>query len=565
MKKEMIAFSIMLLMATAITVTPMPLAQEKEDLTFSFAYPMELPLWERVLEIFKSSCDDIGVKIEIQPLETGAWIDIMTETHDFDLVMCGMLMEPTPSYLPSMFHSKYSEAGFNSAGVEDSELDAILDSSMTTTDPTELKDLIFQIQEMIAQNLYCIPVFSKEIVYGYSSGFTGFVGMPGGVVNTWTYLGVHPVGEEYGGSLTIGMTGDIKTQNPLLRTLALESYIDDTIYDTLIRFAPDLSFVPCLAKSWEVGEDEKTWTFYLVDNATWHDGVPFTARDVKFTIDTVLENEPPTWYSYFEPIDSVEVIDDYTIQIHTAEPYAWMMTTFATFPPLPEHLWSSISWDEPYPPMVGTGPFKWVKYVRGEYIELEKNPDYWRKGKPLLDKILWKVYASAPAQVLALQAGESNLMYRYIPPETVKTLIKDPNVGIGLAPGLNFRYFIPNLRRPPFDDINLRKALAYAVDKDTVVNSLLLGYGMQIDSFVPESWGIWNNPDVTTYEYDLAKANEILDAAGYIDVDNDGVRDMPGTSPPPPPTPTWVWIAIGVIVAAVVSGGTVYGISRRRT
>ncbi|MHA1581642.1 MAG: ABC transporter substrate-binding protein [Candidatus Baldrarchaeia archaeon] len=555
---------VVILIATSMVVVPgiLTVAQGGE-LSFDLIAPGELGYWIRVCEIFKRSCEDIGIKINVKAMETGAWVSAMMDTHDFDIAMCGMLMEPTPSYLPLLFHSKYAEGGFNIAGVNDSELDALLDQSQVTVDQEELKNIIWQIQERIAENVYSIPIFAEDVVFAYSNKFTGIIGIPSdGAVNIWSYINMRRTSGE-GGEMKIGMLGDIKTNNPLLRTLSLEGYIEHMVFETLVAFDVNLTVVPWLAESWEVSENGTVWTFNLRNNVTWQDGVPFTADDVVFTIETVLENKPPTWYSYFELIDRAEAVDNYTVRVYMKQPYAWTLTTFASFEILPKHLWKDVPWNTTNPPMIGTGPFKWVKWEKGEYIELEKNPNYWQAGKPHLDRVLWTVYETGSAEVLALRSGEVDLMYRYIPLESIKTLIEDPNIVVGVSPGLNFRYFIPNLRRAPFNDINLRKALAYAVDKETIVNAIMLGYASPIDSFVPQAWGKWNNPNVPKYEYNLTKANEILDKAGYLDVDGDGIRELPGT-PAPSAVPFWVWIAVAVVITAVCSGGATYVVLKRK-
>ncbi len=542
MNRRLILISILVLMLLISATMPMIMevqALERKKLIFDLIVPTELPMWVRVAQIYKEDLAKIGIKVNVKAMETGAWINAMMKTHDFDIAMCGMLMEPTPSYLPELFHSKYAKSGFNIAGVNDSKLDKLLEDSMVTTDPVKLKQIIYEIQRIIAENVYSIPIFTEYVIFAYNKKFTGFVPMPGGIMNIWTYLNVRLASGEEGGVLRLAMIGDIKTQNPLLRTLALEAYIDRMIYDTLVEFAPNLSVVPYLAERWEVSKDGKVWTFYLVKNATWHDGKPVTADDVVFTISLVLKYKPATWYSYFELIDHAEAVDKYTVKIYMKKPYAWLLTTFASFPILPKHIWEKTPWNASNCSMIGSGPFKWVRWKRGEFIELVRNPNYWRKGHPHLDKILLKVYADSSAAVLALRAGEVDVMYRYIPRTAIATLKQDPNIEVGQAPGLNFRYFIPNLRRKPFDDINVRKALAYAVDKETIVKKLYLGYAIPIDSFVPQSWGVWHNPNLPQYPFNLTKAAEILDKAGYIDVDNDGIREMPGAvTPTPSPSPT---------------------------
>jgi peptide/nickel transport system substrate-binding protein len=281
-------------------------------------------------------------------------------------------------------------------------------------------------------------------------------------------------------------------------------------------------------------------TFHLKPDLKWHDGQPLTARDVIFTFEYTVANEAvggpgPEIWKYF---DSGEAPDDLTAVVHLKEPYVWATEAFGTMYIIPEHIWKDTTivpkydWDQTLvqskPEIaVGSGPFMFDSWVPGEYVKLVKNPNWWMSGHPLIDSVIFRKIDTESARVLAIQKGEVDTERYTLDPSMIEQVKSNPDIVVTHAVD-QWDYILAfNNKSPPFDDIWVRRAIAYAIDKDDVVKRGALGYGTVTESYCPESfYPFWHNPNVFTYPYDPDKANKILDEQGYLDVDGDGIREL---------------------------------------
>lgn len=295
--------------------------------------------------------------------------------------------------------------------------------------------------------------------------------------------------------------------------------------------------VPRLAESWEASEDGRTWTIKLHDGITFSDGTPFTAETAKRNIDWYA-NSPSLseWFAETWSPPEVEVIDELTFSYTTPDPiinspdYDWVWWYM-----LNPNIWGEIPEEELYTyeafPPVGTGPYTVTEYVPGEYIIFDDRPDYYR-GDPPIDRVVYTLYSNPDAIVNALLAGEIDLTTPWLPPEAYDTLAGAPNVTVeekepyaGSLYWLIFNLYDGGTKNPAVDDPVVREAIDYAIDKQQLVDVALLGHGVVL----PTSWAgvtdIEVAPDMEVTPYDPAVANQLLDDAGYIDSDNDGVRE----------------------------------------
>ncbi len=336
-------------------------------------------------------------------------------------------------------------------------------------------------------------------------------------------------------TLRVGIPGEIDNLNPLIGVLAAGGYVRSLIFDTLLLQPTNRSFIPWLAESYEVDEENLKITFKLRPNLKWHDGMPLTAKDVEFTFNLIINSE------YTEKIDRwnlrgfieyVKATDDRTVEFKLKEPFApalWYIGIL--IPILPAHIWSNVdpttfkNLDNP----VGSGPFKFVKYTPGVSIELEANPDYFM-GRPKIDKLVIVLYKSTSSMMLDLQAGNiDTISAATVSPELVPVLLKDPNIRIVQRPDLGFiRFLAFNLMKYPFNIREFREAVAYAIDKEAIVKTVMLGYAdPAADGYVQKIQGIWYNPEIGYRKQDFDKARSILDSIGFKDTDGDGIRETP--------------------------------------
>ena len=333
--------------------------------------------------------------------------------------------------------------------------------------------------------------------------------------------------EEGKTTLTITVAEEISSLNPLVGNSLVDWFIFNLIYDKLAIYDTSLKPRPWIAEGWEVSEDGTVWTLHLVKNATWHDGTPVTAADVEFTINYIKQHEVSLWMDEVADIESVEALDDYTVTIKTSKPIAYLDTyVFPRLPIIPKHIWEKIEEPELYPNdnPVGNGPFKLAEYKPGEYLRFVANENYWR-GKPYIDEIIVKIGLTPDAAFLELKAGKLDILV--LSPEYVKEAEKDPNLKVILTEDIYFDYIVLNTQKYPLNIKEFRHAIAYAINKQELVDRILLGYGEPMYSVIPPAYKFWHNPNVTKYEYDPEKAKEILDQLGFKDVDGDGWRETP--------------------------------------
>ncbi len=328
----------------------------------------------------------------------------------------------------------------------------------------------------------------------------------------------------------IALAEEISSLNPLVGNSLVDWFIFNLIYDKLAIYDTNLVPKPWLATNWTVEPDHKTWIIHLVKNATWQDGVPFTADDVVFTINYIKKHkEIWLWQDEVQYIESVKKIDNYTVEIKTSIPVSnlpWYV--FPRLPILPKHIWEKIDNPTKYPNLhpVGNGPFILVAYKPGEYIEFKANPHYWR-GKPHVDCILGKIGLTPDTAFLELKKGDLDIMV--LSPEYVKEAEEDPHIKVIITPDIYFDYVVMNEKKYPFNITDFRRAIEYAINKQDLVNRVLLGYGEPLYSVIPPAYKVWYNPNVTKYTYNPKKANEILDKLGFVM--KNGIRYLPNGKP----------------------------------
>jgi peptide/nickel transport system substrate-binding protein len=332
-----------------------------------------------------------------------------------------------------------------------------------------------------------------------------------------------------GGALRVqfGTTFDADNLNPFVGYSGTSYEIFHLNYDFLVGYATDLSPRPELATSWDTSPDGKVWTFHLRHGVTWQDGEPFTAADVVFTYRYIIKNDLTAFTSYTNNIQKVEALDDFTVKMTCGKPKANMLRLW--IPILPEHIWSKVPGDKAgkdylnKPPIIGTGPFQTVEVKKGSYIKLVKNPDYWDTGKPTIDELVIAIYQNADTMTQDLKTGTLDYALG-IPTAQFKALKSDLVLKTNAA---NLRYFDEiamncyddpaSLGNPVLRDPKFRQAISWAVDKQKIVDLAYGGYALVgqglITPDVPTYY--WQpSPDIT-FGFDLEKAGQMLDAAGY--------------------------------------------------
>lgn len=334
-----------------------------------------------------------------------------------------------------------------------------------------------------------------------------------------------------GGSVTFALN---KEPNSLvaLATVADPTIIVSTkIHDSLVSMDKDGNPRPCLATSWTMAEDGKTVAFTLREGVKWHDGKDFTSADVAFSL-MALQQHNPRGKGSLSALEKVETPDAHTAVLRLSAPIPYLLTVLCGFesPIVPAHVYGA---DTPatHPNNnnpVGCGPFRLKEWKVGSHIVLEAFPDYWDKGKPYLDTIVYKVIADSAGVAVALETGEADLMPSGgIPQRDTDRLVKLPHltkddIGIvGITAGVVRIEF--NLANEYFRNPKVRQAVAHAIDKEFIKKNLAGNYAVVTDSVLSPLLKPYYSDDVTTYPFDVKKANQILDEAGYKK-GKDGIR-----------------------------------------
>ena len=313
---------------------------------------------------------------------------------------------------------------------------------------------------------------------------------------------------------------------PYISTSAPISQVTAKIYDGLLEYGFDLKPRPSLAESWDIAPDGKAVTFKLRKDVKFHDGKPFTSADVQFTIMEVLKKVHPRGINTFRDVTAVETPDPYTAVFKLANAAPYMLSALSGYesPMLPKHVFSQgdirshANANQP----IGTGPFKFVEWRRGELVRLDKNPDYWRSGLPYLDRIVVRFINDEATRTAALEKGEAHVAgFGGVPYNDAKKLAQLPSIEVTtkgyemISPVVEL---LINTKKTPLDNQKVRQAIAYAVDRQFVIDNIWFGFGKPAtgpmsSNFAPS--GLYT-ADVTKYQVPDAidRANKLLDEAG---------------------------------------------------
>jgi peptide/nickel transport system substrate-binding protein len=348
-----------------------------------------------------------------------------------------------------------------------------------------------------------------------------------GIVGTVAAIGLASAAQaqtpKRGGTLTV-----IAQPEPVILTAALSTssptgIFSTNVFDGLIEYDNNFHLKPGLAVKWNLSDDGKTLTLDLRHGVKWHDGAPFTSADVKWTLENVWKKYHPRNQALFANTERVDTPDDYTVVIHFSKPSLAVLSSLNSngAQVLPKHLYEGTDiLNNPYNNKpVGTGPFVFRKWVKGDYILLERNPDYWDKGKPYLDRVIYRVIPDGGARTAALEKGE--VQYAPLSPVPARdaqrlaklsTLRVETNGYEWLSPWL---FLDVNVDRPFLKDVRVREALYRSIDRDAYNRVVWYGFGKPAVSPVASTLTTFFDPSVPQYPYDVKKANALLDAAGY--------------------------------------------------
>jgi ABC-type transport system substrate-binding protein len=299
------------------------------------------------------------------------------------------------------------------------------------------------------------------------------------------------------------------------------------VFDTLLHYNDDFSPKPWVIESWEVSDDKKTYILHIRKGIKFHNGKEANADVVKFSIEYWA---PYRYCRYMKYIDKIEKIDDYTLKVTFKEPYSPFLLElpriYLTLPETVDDKGNIKEW-------IGTGPFILKEYKKDQMAVLVRNDNYWNKEKmPKIEKVIWKVIPDENARIMALKSGEVDAIgvtehYLSIPAQRIPELQKTPGIKVMIADKGTIETYSFNYKKGPLADVRVRKAIAYAIDREGLCRDLFFN--------IPKPTGHLLLPDfihgpknVEPYTYNPEKAKKLLAEAGYKDTDGDGILDKDG-------------------------------------
>jgi ABC-type transport system substrate-binding protein len=305
--------------------------------------------------------------------------------------------------------------------------------------------------------------------------------------------------------------------DPRVGTDAQSERIDELIFDSLLRRDRNSNLVPSVAERWE-SPDPLTYVFHLREGIRFHDGRELTARDVRYTLNSMISGAVQSAKTgSFSRIASVEAPDKRTVTIHLKEPYAsflWNLTQGA-LGIVPEGAGNNVGANP-----IGSGPFEFVSATPDEDVVLRRNPNYWA-GAPKIAAVKFRVVPDDTTRALEMRKGSADVELNALPADTVAALEKEPNLAVTRELGNSYQYIGLNLRNPQLSR-RVRQAIAYAINRDEIIHYLWKGLVRPANSILPpEHWAY--EKDLPVYAYDPAKARQLLDEAG-LPPDRAGVR-----------------------------------------
>jgi len=334
----------------------------------------------------------------------------------------------------------------------------------------------------------------------------------------------------YGDILVRGDIGDASNLIPLLASDSASHAVGGMVFNGLVKYDKDMNIAGDLAESWDITQNGLVITFHLRKGVKWHDGKPFTAADVLYTYQVTTDPKTPTAYAGdFLKTKKAEALDDYTFRVTYDKPFAPALISWASAI-MPKHLLEGK--DITTSPLarhpIGTGPYKFKEWVAGQKIVLASNDDYF-EGRPYLDGRITRIIPDTATMFLELRAqniGMMGLTPLQFMRQTDNNLFKE-NFNKYRYLAFAYTYMGYNLKNPLFTDKRVRQAISYAIKKDEIISGVLLGLGKPATG--PYKHGTWaHNDKVKTYDYDPAKARDLLRQAGWADANGDGILEKDG-------------------------------------
>ncbi|MBI2466491.1 MAG: hypothetical protein HYV62_01515 [Candidatus Rokubacteria bacterium] len=319
------------------------------------------------------------------------------------------------------------------------------------------------------------------------------------------------------GEIVAGLSERMLTLDPANHYSISSTSVLRHVFDPLVEVTNDSKFVPALAESWQA-VNNTTWRFTLRKGVSFHDGSPFNADSVVFTLKRVRDNTKLIKSFVYQDIEDVRKDGDWAVTVSTKRPFGSLpahLTMLGMLPP-----GAAGQEDAFFQKPAGTGPFRFVSWTHGDHIVLSANPGYWKPGIPKVEKLTVRFIPELSTRTAALRAGELHVIDR-VPPDMVATLKASPGVRVLDIPAIEAQRWHFQLAKEPVKDPRVRKAVSLGIDRNVIIKDLLLGYGRPVVSPIPP--GLIGHTSLGQKAYDPERARQILRQAGYQNLSIDFV------------------------------------------
>jgi peptide/nickel transport system substrate-binding protein len=474
----------------------------------------------------------LGLDIKIQVMPWEQMSDLVWSQRDkWDMTgwqMAGRPERADPDELIyNLFDSNTAAEGYNFVGYKNPAYDEIATAQRAETDPDKRKLLVFKAQEIIAQDQPIINLVHQRLIYAFNKSVweeSSVVDMSGiGIKNFWTFVGIKPLGSQK--DIILNAADNVTAINPLYISGPVDSWITELVWDRLLRVGPDGLPKPWAAESYK-WIDPTTIDVTLRPDLKWHDGTPVTLDDVIYSFTAPQGDKAPMYTPFVANIASIDKVGDRGLRFKLKNPSAAFLTsTLGKVNIIPKKVWEqkiaalagkpdtaeSIQEDMP----LGSGPYKFVRWLKNEEVVLEANPDHF--SAPHAGRWILRNVPNAEAALGMLKSGEINFLSDYNgDPKVLESLVAStPNLKVVITTDLGFRFIGLNERRSPFDDAAFRRALSTAIDRRLIVGAAFKGYAVPANSVISPVIAFWHNPAVDKFDTGLDKAKTILKDAGY--------------------------------------------------
>lgn len=484
----------------------------------------------------------LGLQIDFRPMQRQGVLQNMWYSRNYDLGTLYLTGRPTRvdphMILSKMYHSRDDViGGYNWPGYLNPKYDELIDKQARVLDEKERARLLWECQDIVTKDVPLVTIVHQMMLDAYNNQrWSGFVSMLGnGMKNVFTWTQVKPLTDKK--DLVFAYRNDAGVINPLTAHEAnLITY--RAVYDTMTKVGPEGRPVPWLAESWKWLSDTEI-EFNLRKGHKWHDGRPLTAKDVQFTINYIKSKKIAFHLTACEPIKEVKIIDDHTVRYLLKYPFApLLMYAGEQVPILPEHIWKDVpektNVDNPimWSPaaegkLIGSGFLKFVHWRKNDEVKLTVNKDHFYA--PKYENRIMKIIPSAEAALGRLQKGEVDMLCDYNGDATALKKVTDanPQLTMAMEPSIGWYELAMNVRKPPLDDVILRRAIAAVIPRDTIAKNIWKGFAIPAYSPTHPDLKPWFNPNVTKWEnLGLEGAKKMLKEAGY-EWDKDGLLYYP--------------------------------------